>query len=89
MAQSYKTENNMNEILSRLVDIGPEAPLTRSVIPGPLQAHVLLLRLPKYMLCIVERRQCYEMLLLLDAVDRKSTRLNSSHSGESRMPSSA
>ena len=26
---------------------------------------------------------------LLTAVDRKSTRLNSSHSGESRMPSSA
>ena len=25
----------------------------------------------------------------LDALDRKSTRLNSSHSGESRMPSSA
>ena len=26
---------------------------------------------------------------LLDGLDRKSTRLNSSHSGESRMPSSA
>ena len=28
-------------------------------------------------------------LKLLDSLDRKSTRLNSSHSGESRMPSSA
>ena len=28
-------------------------------------------------------------LILLDIIDRKSTRLNSSHSGESRMPSSA
>ena len=27
--------------------------------------------------------------LVADALDRKSTRLNSSHSGESRMPSSA
>ena len=29
------------------------------------------------------------ILMLIIGVDRKSTRLNSSHSGESRMPSSA
>ena len=32
---------------------------------------------------------CVAMNLLLCSSDRKSTRLNSSHSGESRMPSSA
>ena len=34
-------------------------------------------------------QQCFETSKLLDMEDRKSTRLNSSHSGESRMPSSA
>ena len=34
-------------------------------------------------------RACEGVLLVVDASDRKSTRLNSSHSAKSRMPSSA
>ena len=36
-----------------------------------------------------ERLTDDDVMLLLKLIDRKSTRLNSSHSGESRMPSSA
>ena len=32
---------------------------------------------------------CYEFNIVKPSQDRKSTRLNSSHSGQSRMPSSA
>ena len=35
------------------------------------------------------RKYCFEVMQALKLTDRKSTRLNSSHSGESRMPSSA
>ena len=33
--------------------------------------------------------KCYKALMGLDSPDRKSTRLNSSHRSQSRMPSSA
>ena len=36
-----------------------------------------------------EQKKIPSELFLVGALDRKSTRLNSSHSGESRMPSSA
>ena len=39
----------------------------------------------KYLICSLENNAYF----LLFCLDRKSTRLNSSHSGESRMPSSA
>ena len=34
-------------------------------------------------------KELYALVRVLEVWDRKSTRLNSSHSGESRMPSSA
>ena len=54
------------------------------LISLPQVATGLRLRLPGSF-----RRRAFHADLLMPQGDRKSTRLNSSHSGESRMPSSA
>ena len=74
------------------VDVHPFAPELRSIFApehGPAGAAVLCIDRVPTVCMLDQRRLSAEPLVRRDQIDRKSTRLNSSHLAVSRMPSSA
>ena len=81
-------QNEFEQIESTLKQGGIDAEIVYVVVQKKINTRFFM---PGMSLCFPRQTELYHIQYLIDIrqLDRKSTRLNSSHSGESRMPSSA
>ena len=81
----------LSELLGKTVQFAPDCvgPEVEKMVSGMKDGDVLLLENLRFHAAEEKNDPAFARQLAALCEDRKSTRLNSSHSGESRMPSSA